>query len=76
MARAIEPLVNGSVWNTTLPDVVEGLRDLAIDGLLTDGAHHKQWFLEKILVGLGVDLDELRDELADNDYSWDPGIAP
>ena len=48
---------------------------LAIDGLLTDGAHHKQWYLEQILVTLGVDLAQLAKDLGDEDY-WEPGIAP
>ena len=52
------------------------LKDLASDGLLTDEAHHKQWYLEMILQGLGVDLEALRTEMAANDYDWEPGIAP
>jgi hypothetical protein len=28
---------------------------LALEGLVTDGAHHKQWFLEQILETMGVE---------------------
>jgi hypothetical protein len=42
---------------------------LATDGLLTDGDHHKQWFLEEILKALDVDLLK-------KDCGWEEGIAP
>ena len=62
-------------------DIVEVIKDdvvkeLAINGLLTDGAHHKQWYLEEILKAIEVDLLELRKELQEDDYSWEEGIAP
>jgi len=50
--------------------------DLATNGLLTDGAHHKQWYLEQILIAFGADLDNLSKELKEEGYSWDRGIAP
>lgn len=28
-----------------LPDGIEKAKQLAIEGLLTDGEHHKQWYL-------------------------------
>lgn len=31
-------------------DVVGGLTELILEGLQTDGAHHKQWFLAHLLV--------------------------
>ncbi len=57
-------------------DAVQSAIDFAISGLLTDGGHHKQWYLERILLDLGVDLVELKRELAGDDYEWEPGIAP
>lgn len=59
----------------------EKIKQLCIDGLLTDGAHHKQWYLEEILKVLGVDLVKLREELQTPDekgdyYDWEDGIAP
>ena len=30
--------------------------DLIISGLLTDGGHHKQWFLEQLLIKLGYKI--------------------
>jgi hypothetical protein len=47
-----------------------------ISGLLTDGAHHKQWFLEQTLKALGVDIVVLTKIALDNDYGWEKGIAP
>ena len=45
--------------------------DLAIDALMEDGGHHKQWYLEEILKVLGQDVEELREE-----YDFEKGIAP
>lgn len=57
------------------------IKELCIDGLLTDGGHHKQWYLEQILIKLGYDLKEIRKELNTPDengdyYDWEDGIAP
>ena len=53
--------------------VKKTIKELAISGLLTDGEHHKQWYLEQILTALGYNLDDLRKEKG---YDWDIGIAP
>jgi len=44
-----------------------------LEGLTTDGAHHKQWALEKAFRALCQDdyVDEARAE-----FCWDEGIAP
>ncbi len=55
---------------------IEKIKELAIDGLLTDGGHHKQWYLEKIIVELGFDLEKIREKLNEEDYDWEKGIAP
>lgn len=47
--------------------------DLCVQGLVTDGGHHKQWYLEQLLLRL-VGKDEW-DELK-RIYDWDKGIAP
>lgn len=52
------------------------VKKLAIEGLMTDGAHHKQWYLEEILKAIGVDLKDLRETLRKTDYDWEDGIAP
>jgi hypothetical protein len=44
-------------------------KDLIIRALRTDGAHHKQWYLERLADLLGLNLDPLRD-------GYEPGIAP
>ena len=54
----------------------EAILDLVVEALLTDGAHHKQWYLERILVALmgeeraGEILEKLRRE------GCEPGIPP
>jgi len=59
-----------------MPNGIEKARELAISGLLTDGSHHKQWYLERILEALGVNLKELRMILGVEDYDWEEGVAP
>lgn len=49
---------------------------LVVSGLLTDGGHHKQWFLERIAEALGYSVDYLREKLQELDYDFDEGIAP
>ena len=46
------------------------IRELTLDALQTDGASHKQWYLEQIL-GLVGNLTENRER-----YEWDEGDAP
>ena len=36
--------------------MTETVKDLIIEGLTTDGAHHKQWYLEQIANVLGIEL--------------------
>ena len=55
-----------------VPQVVPGkfvgeARRIVVEGLTTDGDHHKQWYLEQIAEKLGVDLSGL-------DYT--KGITP
>lgn len=51
---------------------IEIAKSLCLDALSRDGAHHKQWYLERIEELLGVDLDAAKK----NDDDWEPGIAP
>jgi hypothetical protein len=44
---------------------------LVMDALLTDGVHHKQWYLERVLEALGYDPETLHADL-----QWERGIAP
>lgn len=44
-------------------DEVEALMEFIVDGLTTDGAHHKQWFLEVVLAAVSGHLSY--DDLAD-----------
>lgn len=59
-----------------MPIGIAKAREYAISGLTFDGCHHKQWLLEQVLLALDVDLDVLREEMRDDGYSWEPGIAP
>lgn len=47
--------------------------ELALMALLTDGAHHKQWYLERIVETLGLDFDHFE---KDTGYKVERGIAP
>ena len=59
-----------------ISQVIDKIKELCIDALCTDGGHHKQWYLEQILITLGYNLDIIRKELQEEDYDWDDGIAP
>jgi hypothetical protein len=59
-----------------LPDGPEKAALLAVNGLMTDGGHHKQWFLARILEALGVSVPDVRESLNAMGYDFDDGIAP
>ncbi len=46
---------------------------LALEGLTTDGGHHKQWYLEQIARALGINPERFA---AETGIRWKPGIAP
>jgi len=48
----------------------ETIYDLVLSALMTDGEHHKQWYLERILEELGHNPKVIKD------LSWDEGVAP
>ena len=50
--------------------------DLIVDGLLIDGGHHKQYYLEKLLGYFENDIEGLKKELELDGYVWESGIAP
>lgn len=66
----------GYVDLESMPDGIEKAIQYAVSGLLTDGGHHKQWCLEKILEALGEDLRAVRGALQSRDYDWEDGIPP
>ncbi len=49
---------------------VQYLDDLIAEGLQIDGAHHKQWYLEQVLLRMGYEESDLRD------LGHERGIAP
>jgi len=49
------------------------LIDLILEALNTDGGHHKQWYLERILKEL---VSEESFDIYKQHYSWEEGIAP
>jgi hypothetical protein len=57
-------------------DMKEQVKELALDGLYTDGSHHKQWYLEEIIKAIGFDLEEQRAYAMQQDCDWEPGTAP
>ena len=67
----------------TLTNVMEGgdvkvkakrklseIMEMARDGLVTDGGHHKQWYLEEIFKLAGGEITE------EMQQSFEEGIAP
>ena len=54
----------------------DDIYDLLTDALITDGAHHKQWYIEESLRKMGVNLEKLRKELKKENYAWEKGIPP
>jgi hypothetical protein len=43
---------------------------------MVDGDSHKQWYLERVIESLGVNLKQLKKDLKNDDYEWEPGIPP
>ena len=56
-------------------ELFEEIKNLCVDGLCTDGGHHKQWFLEEILKKLGLDLKKVSRELIEK-YAKAEGEDP
>lgn len=58
------------------------LIDLGFGGLMTDGSHHKQWYLEEMLKIICGDSYEHKvveyksGEDGPETYSWEKGIIP
>ena len=48
--------VMGALNERMFPESTAKVRELVIGGLTTDGAHHKQWFLEQLAEAFKVDL--------------------
>lgn len=51
----------------TISDMIKKVRDLCVEALMTDGAHHKQWFLGEILKELGYNLKSVSRELIEEE---------
>lgn len=51
---------------------------LLMEGLYTDGGHHKQWYLDQVLKELIPDQYEkiYNDVVKHDGEGWDKGIAP
>ncbi len=62
--------MNGSLDKPERDPEVEYLDDLILEGLSIDGGHHKQWYLEQILLRMGYEESDLRD------LGHERGIAP
>lgn len=54
----------------------KSLTGVVLDALVTDGGHHKQWYLDQILRKL-IGQKEYEDLRGDKDYGdWELGVAP
>lgn len=67
----------------SMPNGIEKARELAICALLNTEVHHKQWYIERTLEALGVNLNKLQKEIeqeepddGNEDWPWKMGIAP
>lgn len=75
-------IMPGRTMDVEPPDepALAAIIDLLVNSLLTDGSFHKQWFTEKALELLGVNIEELTELLRDDDlskcYEFERGIAP
>ncbi len=49
---------------------VQYLDDFIAEGLQTDGAHHKQWYLEQVLLRMGYKESDLQE------LGHERGVAP
>ena len=58
----IDPKIDANELET-MPNSTIKAAHYAVIGLLTDGAHHKQWALEQVLESLGIDLNDLQDDV-------------
>ena len=54
----------------------DNIKDFIVEGLCTDGGHHKQWYLEQVLIKLGFDLSMVKGETQALGYDWDGGVPP
>lgn len=68
----MERIIDGKYEYTLKKEI----KKLAIDGLVTQEGHHKQWYIEKILKVLGYNLDDVRQEAYKEGYVWEDGIPP
>lgn len=62
-----ETMHNKSELSNLLNAMFKEARDLIWEALITDGAHHKQWYIQEIAKTLDIKLPE---------SSYEPGIAP
>lgn len=63
--------MNSSLDKPDRDPEVQYLDDLVLEGLMIDGAHHKQWYLEQVLLRLGgYEESDLRD------LGHERGVAP
>tara|TARA_Y100000034_G_scaffold133004_1_gene197410 strand:- start:144 stop:344 length:201 start_codon:yes stop_codon:yes gene_type:complete len=51
------------------------LLELIMDALYTDGAHHKQWYLEQLLSIISKD-GYIPMRILNVAETWEPGVAP
>ena len=51
------------------------VEDLVLEALCCDGASHKQWFLEQILLKL-IGRDSIEDLHIEHGFEWEEGVSP
>jgi len=63
-------------WNRMESGIDKAL-SLGEEALYTEGGHHKQWYIERIMEALGADLEDMAQVLTRwGRGEWEKGIAP
>ena len=55
-----------------MSESIQDTIELVLEGLLVDGEHHKQWYLEQIIKKLGVTDQYIINRIGE----YEEGIAP
>jgi len=69
----LDELVDVELERIRLVALGKEIVSMCVDGLTTDGGHHKQYYLEEILEKLTTaqELDGLKET-----FLWDDGVTP
>ena len=68
---------NSQIVSDAFLEQVRQIEAIVREALWSHGKHHKQWYLERVALTLGLDLGQLDHEMARaGNVDREPGIAP